>query len=116
MLLEDVKKKEVNIEVRPGWSAVALGESRKSLRRRHKWRELKWMRWGREREEETGTKGVGGGEEHGRGGVNVKATLVAVNMVVVSGGSVIEEISVVVVKFGVLKKRGKSERRSWEIR
>lgn len=42
----------------------------------------------------------------------MKATLVAVNMVVVSGGSVIEEISVVVVKFGVLKKRGKSERRS----
>jgi len=33
-------------------------------------------------------KGVGGAE-HGRGGVNVKATLVAVNMV--NGGSVTEK-------------------------
>jgi len=47
------------------------------------------LRWGGETEEkENGMKGVGGAE-HGRGGVNVKATLVAVNMV--NGGSVTEK-------------------------
>lgn len=48
------------------------------------------MKWGREREEELGMKGVGVGAVQGRGGVNVKATLLAVNMVItgkVNGGS-----------------------------